>query len=529
MKPKTIIINVLIVAIGIIILLIILSITVDLFGNRDAVLNFFNQLADFIASNPILSYINLVVLICAGIILIFFRHNIKTYPFIIIAWIYPILRIIYYLTIMEFPPTNYDDLINLIPVEYINFVPAIVITILGIKFRKKQIKGQISIRAPKPTITFPIERELIFISYATVDSDFFQIPRLTRILTSYPEIDEILYWESDMHDDIYMYMDTNLKRCKVVLLFCTKNSLYSEAVKMEWTSALKLNKKILPVFIEPDDIPALLTTKLGVQFKESDPYSSIEDIYKIILNKLGIESVREFTRYIIPKWITEKDFKELNIEIVEETLSFDSDIPSIELGIQIGSILQNNNFYVPGLKKALKKRKSKKKDTSEFESESRFTQFTSFAELRDNPEDIAILIKIQNITDTNSKVFITVKGKRDWVLREILKDIDLKLIELKSKTELIRNYSGKIISLMEGINDVERFLRRHLGSSVKHIEEIIKQYKNKEINEEEFIIKGTQLIGKDFITVFLRNISLILKEKKKMLDKKPLDQAQIAF
>jgi len=72
-------------------------------------------------------------------------------------------------------------------------------------------------------------------------------------------------------------------------------------------------------------------------------------------------------------------------------------------------------------------------------------------------------------------------------------------------------------------------LRRHLGSSIKSIEELIKQYKNKEIEEEEFIIKGTQSVGKDFIVVFLRNISLILKEKKQILESRPISQTQIAF
>jgi len=121
------------------------------------------------------------------------------------------------------------------------------------------------------------------------------------------------------------------------------------------------------------------------------------------------------------------------------------------------------------------------------------------------------------------------KGKRDWVLRELMEDIDLKLIEMRSKTELIRNYSGRIISLLEWIGDIGKFLRKQLGSNVKYIEEIIDQFDNGQINEEEFVIKGTQLVGKDFITVFIKNIPLILKEKKKRLDKKPVDQTTVAF
>ena len=118
-------------------------------------------------------------------------------------------------------------------------------TVIIIKRRKKKKRqvGDLLATKTQEDWTFfgvPQDRELIFISYATKDSELFQIPKLTEILKNYPEIDDVLYWESDMLDDIYGYMDDNLKRCKLVLLFCTKNSSYSEAVKMEWRSALKL-------------------------------------------------------------------------------------------------------------------------------------------------------------------------------------------------------------------------------------------------------------------------------------------------
>ena len=540
-KTRTIILNIVIIAIALTVILIIIDMVTNIFGNKVALTNFFNDLLNFFLYNlgflslfPYLYYLYIVASIIFGIIIIWRRHKIKVYPFVILVWIYPI-----YYFFLSIPTSGlpwyslFSYFFYFVVVTSEIFLPSIIITILALIFKKRKKRvtpGEVSVRALKPAISFPLERELIFISYATIDSDFFQIPKLTRILTSYPEIDQILYWESDMHDDIYRYMDSKLKRCKVVILFCSKNSLYSEAVNMEWSSALKLNKRIIPVFVEQDNIPALLTTKLGVQFKEEDPYSSIEAIYNMILKKLEVESVREFTRYIIPKWITQKDFEQYDIKTVENTSSFESDISSVDVGIQIGSVLQNNNFHVPGLDKALKKKKKKKKqDTSEESIESKFQEFTAFTELRDDPEVIELIVKIQDITDVSCRVVITAKGKRDWVLKEILRDIDFKLIELKSKTELIRNYSEKVVSLMKDIADIEKFLRRHLGSSVKHIEEILKQYKNKELNEEEFIIKATQSIGKEVIIIFLNNVSSILKEKKNLLESKQVSQTQIAF
>ncbi|NVM27266.1 MAG: leucine-rich repeat domain-containing protein [Candidatus Helarchaeota archaeon] len=127
---------------------------------------------------------------------------------------------------------------------------------------------------------------LVFISYATKDSSRFQVSLLDEKLRRYPEIDNVLYWEKHMHDDIYQYMDENLSRCDIFLLFCSHHTSKSEPVKMEWRSALKLGKKIIPVFIEDSDIPTLLSTKLGVQLDVNDFDGTVEKIYDLILKKL---------------------------------------------------------------------------------------------------------------------------------------------------------------------------------------------------------------------------------------------------
>ncbi|MFX1258434.1 MAG: toll/interleukin-1 receptor domain-containing protein, partial [Promethearchaeota archaeon] len=74
----------------------------------------------------------------------------------------------------------------------------------------------------------------VFISYATKDSNTFQIAKLAERLTKFPEIDDALYWEEDMHNDIYKYMNENVGRCDMFLLFCSQNALNSEPIEMEW-------------------------------------------------------------------------------------------------------------------------------------------------------------------------------------------------------------------------------------------------------------------------------------------------------
>jgi hypothetical protein len=57
---------------------------------------------------------------------------------------------------------------------------------------------------------------------------------------------------------------------------------------MEWKTALKIKKPIIPIFQTEKTIPPLLSTKLGVQFKKDDIDDTIEQIYKLILKKLDI-------------------------------------------------------------------------------------------------------------------------------------------------------------------------------------------------------------------------------------------------
>jgi hypothetical protein len=83
-------------------------------------------------------------------------------------------------------------------------------------------------------------------------------------------------------------MDTNLGKCDIFILFCSQNALKSDAVKMEWQAALKVKKKVIPVFVREEDIPTLLSTKLGIQFNENDREGTVKNIYDLILKKLEI-------------------------------------------------------------------------------------------------------------------------------------------------------------------------------------------------------------------------------------------------
>lgn len=133
----------------------------------------------------------------------------------------------------------------------------------------------------------PEKREglLVFVSYATKDADLYKISELAHQLEFNKDIAEVLYWQEDMHDSIIEYMNDNLSRCDVVLLFCSPNALDSVPVKKEWMAAEALKKPIIPVFLKPDHIPALLSDRLGIEFDTFNFKNNVKKLHELILKK----------------------------------------------------------------------------------------------------------------------------------------------------------------------------------------------------------------------------------------------------
>ncbi|MFX1574176.1 MAG: leucine-rich repeat domain-containing protein [Promethearchaeota archaeon] len=127
----------------------------------------------------------------------------------------------------------------------------------------------------------------VFLSYSTLDSPYFQIPEIAESLEIYPEIDEIFYWEEDSGENIVEYMEKTLKKCNVFVLFCSPNSIKSQAVTDEWQAAFQLRKKkllkIVPVYEDEKYIPALLTPLLNTQFSKNNFSDFITKLYQEIL------------------------------------------------------------------------------------------------------------------------------------------------------------------------------------------------------------------------------------------------------
>jgi len=372
------------------------------------------------------------------------------------------------------------------------------------RIKRRKRTGWVKLKKKKGLISPELieGRNLIFISYATKDSELFQIPLITEVLTAYPDIEDVVYWESDMHDDIYEYMDDNLQLCEVFLLFCSQTSLTSEAVKMEWRSALKLDKKIIPIFINPEDIPPLLTTKLGVQFDTSEAYDSIENIYQMILKKLEITSTRQYCDYIIPKTISKDLFGQKIQTMKTKEIYFENDMSLDQVERELSSILQKNNFHIV------------EKELDPINSE--FKGIKGFAEGKYDKQEIALIITVQKVSEGNNLIKIIAMSNKEWIAGEILKDINVKSNILKSTHVLLREYSEKIEAVMEKIADLEEFLTKNLGSELDKLREVLNKYNRAEISRSELIKSGADLIGKNFLTAFIkRYFSEEINQEKK--------------
>jgi len=128
---------------------------------------------------------------------------------------------------------------------------------------------------------------MIFISYATKDAEIFNIKQIAKSLNTFEEIKNVLYWQEHMEDNIIKYMNDNLGKCDLMILFCSKNALSSIPVEKEWTAADALNKPIIPVFSDPKYIPPLLSSRLGIQYNVYDMERNVLELRNLILKKLG--------------------------------------------------------------------------------------------------------------------------------------------------------------------------------------------------------------------------------------------------
>jgi len=150
---------------------------------------------------------------------------------------------------------------------------------------EEELRHDISRIQVEKKITKPM---LIFMSYATKDAEYFNVIEISEKLTAFPEIKDVLYWQEDLHDNIIEYMNENLKKCHVMILFCSENALKSVPVKKEWTAADIMGMPIIPVFTNSDHIPPILKSRLGYEFDFNEVQTNVQELYDLALKKCQV-------------------------------------------------------------------------------------------------------------------------------------------------------------------------------------------------------------------------------------------------
>jgi len=140
----------------------------------------------------------------------------------------------------------------------------------------------------KPTTAQGELKQLrVFLSYSTLDAEHFRIADIVKSLEKYPEIKKASYWQADSNANIVEFMEATLKSTDVFVLFCSPNSVKSNAVKDEWQAAFQVRKKglmkIVPVYEKEDLVPFLLMPLLNVKYEIDNFDGFIENLYEEIL------------------------------------------------------------------------------------------------------------------------------------------------------------------------------------------------------------------------------------------------------
>jgi len=188
---------------------------------------------------------------------------------------------------------------------------------------------------------------LVFISYATKDAETFQIKTIAEGLTACSDIEDVLYWQEDVHDDIYAYMNENLGKCDVFILFCSPNSTDSIPVNKEWHAADALNKPIIPVFTSSEHIPPLLRSRLGIQIDVFNVEDNIKKLYSLILKKAPRED--DITlQFKLPKSETEtvqtKKSTSLLMSLINICVKYGLSVKNILVTTDKGERIQDDYF-----------------------------------------------------------------------------------------------------------------------------------------------------------------------------------------
>jgi len=194
---------------------------------------------------------------------------------------------------------------------------------------------------------------------------------------------------------------------------------------------------------------------------------------------------------LTPKPITKEEFEEKIEFMAEKKLIIDSDLTVPDLAEIIGKKITECNFAL------LQQIKGSQREG--------FRKFEGFAQGLYDKEDVGLSIAVKKVEE-GSKLVVRAMSDRVEKITDLLKDFSIKLDDIKSNTELIKEYTSLIEEIFNKQIDLEVYLKSHLASDWEKIKDIWQDYKTGKIERKELIKRGIKLLGWKFIKSIIPKI-----------------------
>ena len=197
---------------------------------------------------------------------------------------------------------------------------------------------------------------------------------------------------------------------------------------------------------------------------------------------------------LTPKPISKRDFDRKVDFMEEKKLVVDSHLNLTDLESKIEQIVKNCNFALL-------------QDVKGSQDEG-FVKIEAFAEGLYDKQDVALSVAIQKIGE-GSKLVIKAMSDRSEKVTDLLRDFSVKLDDIKSDTELIKEYTSQIELIFDSVGDLGAYLKDHLASDWEKIKDDYTDYKEGKITRKQLIGIGIKAIGKRFVKKIIEKVSPI--------------------
>lgn len=194
-----------------------------------------------------------------------------------------------------------------------------------------------------------------------------------------------------------------------------------------------------------------------------------------------------------PKQVSKSEFEQKTKSMEERSFTIDSNLPALDLERIIEKIITECNFSL--LQKIQNIQLSGMR------------KIEAFAQGLYDKQDVGLSVALKQV-ESGTRMLVKVMSDREEKLIDLMRDLKLRMDDIKSDTELIKEYTSQIEVILDSFDDMEEYLKDHLASDWERIKTAWQEYKEGKIGKKELIIKGVKGIGKKFINVIINRAGL---------------------